>query len=124
LAAVVTLGSASARPEPAALALMLKAAPWFIATDRDPAGDKSAAAWPARAHRVRSPAPFKDWTEAKAAGVDLARWWSDILAGVAIPPLFTWDELSRERWGPARDDPTPGIDQGPLAAFLPWRESG
>jgi hypothetical protein len=109
LAAVVTLGSASARPGPAALGRMLAAAPWFVATDRDPAGEKSAAGWPAPAGRVRPPAPFKDWTEAKAAGVDLRRWWSDILAGIERPPLFTWDELSRWRWGPVEDDPTPGL---------------
>jgi hypothetical protein len=80
-AAVVTLGSASERPTPAALGRMLSAAPWYIATDRDGAGDGSIDRWPARARRVRPPAPFKDWTEAKAGGVDLARWWRDVLAG-------------------------------------------
>ncbi len=42
--------------------------------------------------------------------MDLARWWRDVLAGIDRPPLFTWDELSRWRWGPAIGDPTPGID--------------
>ncbi|MCA1686253.1 MAG: hypothetical protein LC745_09800 [Planctomycetia bacterium] len=107
---MVTLGSASARPEPRALGVMLSAPRWFIATDGDEAGDKAAAGWPARARRVRPPEPFKDWTEAKAAGVDLARWWRDVLAGIERPPLFIWDELSRWRWGPAADDPTPGVD--------------
>lgn len=110
LAAVVTLGSASARPEPRALGVMLAAPRWFIATDADPAGDKAADGWPARARRIRPPAPFKDWTEAKADGVDLARWWRDILAGIACPTLFTWDEVRHLRWGPAIGDPTPGID--------------
>ncbi len=110
LAAVVTLGSASARPEARALGVMLAAPRWFVATDRDPAGDKAAADWPARARRVRPPEPFKDWTEARSGGVDLARWWSEILAGTERPPLFTWDELARWRWGPAADDPSPGID--------------
>jgi hypothetical protein len=109
LAAVVTLGSASARPEGAALGPMLTAPRWFVATDRDPAGDRAAAGWPGRARRVRPPEPYKDWTEAKAAGVNLRRWWSDILAGVERPELFTWDDLSRwPHWGGA-DDPTPGI---------------
>src|SRR5262249_43747050 len=94
LAAVVTLGSASARREPVALVVMLAASPWFIATDRDPAGDKAAAGWPARARRVRPPLG-KDWTEARAAGVDLARWWRAVLAGDPRPPLFAWDELAR-----------------------------
>ena len=41
----------------------------------DEAGERSAEGWPASARRVRPPASFKDWTEAKAGGVDLARWW-------------------------------------------------
>ena len=107
LTALVTLGSASASPTPDILARMLLAPRWFIATDADPAGDKAAAGWPARARRVRPPVG-KDWTDAKAFGVDLARWWRDILAGVDRPPLFSWDELARWRWGGA--DETPGID--------------
>jgi hypothetical protein len=31
------------------------------------------------------------------------------LAGVEKPLRFTWDELSRQRWGPAVDDPNPCI---------------
>jgi len=115
LAAVVTLGSASARPEPRHLGMMLAADPWFVATDRDAAGDKAAEGWPARARRVRPPEPFKDWTEAKAAGIDLARWWRDILAGIERPPLFSWEELSRWRWGESKDDPASGIDRHPPA---------
>jgi len=123
LAAVVTLGSASARPEAAILGRMLAAAPWFIATDADDAGDKAASGWPARAIRVRPPAPFKDWTEAAVDGVNLARWWTDRLGGIEAPKLSTWDELAERRWGPAIGDPTPGIiidrpDRGRiLAAF-------
>jgi DNA primase len=109
LAAVVTLGSASARPEAGILARLLAAPRWYIATDGDQAGDRSAAGWPARARRVRPPAPFKDWTEAKAGGVDLARWWRDILAGIDRPPLYTWDDLSRWRWGAPECDASPGI---------------
>jgi hypothetical protein len=118
LAAVVTLGSASARPEPRSLGVMLTAPRWFIATDADDAGDKSAAGWPARARRVRPPGSFKDWIEAKAAGVDLARWWRDVLAGIDRPPLYTWPELSTWRWGTAVGDLAPGIDN-PGGSFNP-----
>jgi hypothetical protein len=93
---------------------MLPAAPWFVATDADPAGDTSAASWPARARRVRPPEPFKDWTEAKSGGVDLARWWRDVLAGIDRPPLFPWEELSAWRWGSAPVDPNPGIIISPV----------
>jgi hypothetical protein len=109
MAAVVTLGSASARPDSAILGRMRTAAPWYVATDGDDAGDKAAGGWPAAARRIRPPGSFKDWTEAKAGRVDLLRWWREILAGVAKPELFTWDELSRWRWGPAVNDPTPGV---------------
>jgi hypothetical protein len=109
LAAVVTLGSASARPRADTLSSMLAAPRWFIATDADDAGDKSADRWPARAQRARPPQPFKDWTEARQAGVNLRRWWSDRLAGNPAPKLFTWDDLAGWRWGPSVADPTPGI---------------
>jgi DNA primase len=55
LAAVVTLGSASARPEGSTYLAMLAAPVWFVATDADHAGDKAASEWPARARRVRPP---------------------------------------------------------------------
>ena len=84
LAVVVTLGSASTRPNPSTLGVMLAAAPWFIATDADEAGDKAASGWPARATRVRPP-KGKDWTEAAQAGIDLRRWWSDHLGGTEVP---------------------------------------
>jgi hypothetical protein len=109
LAAVVTLGSASSRPAPTMLGMMLAAAPWFISTDADSAGDKAASGWPAQARRVRPPGAFKDWTEAAQGGVNLRRWWSDRLGGTEAPKLFDWDELAAQRWGPARDDATPGI---------------
>jgi len=109
LAAVVTLGSASSKPEAPILMRLLAAAPWFIATDNDPAGDRSASGWPARAIRVRPPAPCKDWTEAFQYPIDLRRWWTDRLGGIETPKLSTWDELAATRWGPAVGDPTPGI---------------
>jgi hypothetical protein len=128
LAAVVTLGSASARPEPATLGPMLAAFPWYVATDNDPAGDKATAGWPSRARRVRPPGSFKDWTEVRQGRVNLRRWWGDILAGRTAPPLFTWDELAGWRWGPARDDPTPSIiigmpDRGCMMAALSCKAS-
>jgi hypothetical protein len=108
LAAVVTMGSASERLDDARRAILRPAAPWYIATDRDAAGEKAAEDWPARARRGRPPGPFNDWTEARQAGVDLRRWWSDRLRGREAPPLFTWPELAGSRWGPA-PDPEPGI---------------
>jgi hypothetical protein len=75
LAAVVTLGSASTRPEGSTYLAMLPAPVWYLALDADPAGDKAASGWPARVRRVSPPAPAKDWTEAAQAGIDLRRWW-------------------------------------------------
>jgi CHC2 zinc finger/Toprim-like len=110
LAAVVTLGSASSPLTDDILTRLLSAPRWFIATDADGPGDKAAARWPDQARRVRPPEPFKDWTEARQGGVDLRLWWwRDILPGVGRPPLFTWDDLAGWRWGPAVDDPTPGV---------------
>jgi hypothetical protein len=99
LAAVVTLGSASSGRrtrtsiDPEILGKLLSASPWYIATDADSAGDEAAAGWPASARRVRLPSPYKDWTEAAAGGVDLRRWWADVLSGntpaLAPGPLGT-----------------------------------
>lgn len=108
MAAVVTLGSASAALAGSILLPMLSSPQWFIATDDDTAGNKAAARWPAHARRVRPPVG-KDWTEAKAAGVNLRRWWGEILSGIESPTLFTPEELAAMRWGPAVGDPTPGI---------------
>ncbi len=101
LAAVVTLGSASSRPDPSTLGVMLATAPWFISTDADEAGDKAASEWPARAIRVRPP-KGKDWTEVAQAGVKLRLWWAapprerDAVERVGRVPLGT---------GPDRSDP-------------------
>lgn len=110
MAAVVALGSASARPDARALGPMLAASPWFVATDADVAGDEAASGWPAPARRVRPPEPCKDWTEAKQDGVDLRSWWAAVLDGDA-PPRRTvaWADLAAQRWGPGIGDETPGI---------------
>jgi hypothetical protein len=43
---------------------MLPAPVWYLTHDADAAGDKATSGWPARARRVRPPAPCNDWTEA------------------------------------------------------------
>jgi hypothetical protein len=110
LAAVVTLGSASTRPEGSSYLTMSAAPTWYVARDADDAGDKAAAGWPARAIRVRPPAPCKDWTEAAQSGVKLTRWWWDRLNGIEYPARYTWEELALKRWGPALNDSSPGLD--------------
>ena len=87
-ASVVTLGGASAELSSAVLNRCLFAHPWYSAHDADPAGDKAAAKWPKHAIRVRPPGHYKDWTEASADGIDLARWWRDRMSGVEQPTLF------------------------------------
>ena len=115
LAVVVTRGSASIGYE-SARALMRPASPWYIATDADPAGDRAAEGWPARARRARPPSPFKDWTEARQAGVNLLRWWTDRLAGIESPPSFSWEELSRQSWG------NPPADAVSIVVRGDWRQ--
>jgi hypothetical protein len=107
LAAVVTLGSASSRPEGSTHMTMMPAPIWYVAHDADAAGDRAAAEWPARAIRVRPPAPSKDWTDALEYGVNLRRWWTERLEGTEAPKLFTWDELAKWRWGPALTGSSP-----------------
>ena len=86
------------------LPALLRCPRWYAAHDADDAGDRAAAEWPARAVRVRPPAPDKDWTEAHQSGVNLRRWWSDRLGGIEAPERSTWDELARRRWGPGLTD--------------------
>lgn len=78
LANVVTLCSASIRPTPEILMSLRYATPWFVAIDADSAGEKAATEWPKSATRVRPP-EAKDWTEARAAGVNLREFWALIL---------------------------------------------
>jgi DNA primase len=99
-ATVITLGSASAKPDPDVLAALLFASPWYIALDADQAGDRAAADWPATAIGVRPPDPFGDWSEAGQAGVNLRCWWLPHLGGSEA----LWNELKTWRWGPAKDE--------------------
>ena len=131
MAVVATLGSAAGRATPAQRVPFHALWPWFIATDADDAGDRAALAWPpARSTRVRPPPPFKDWTDAARGrpgrgGVDLKRWWSERIAGVESPRLFTWDDLSAWRWGPAAGEPEPAagpVDLDDPDAWPPGRE--
>ena len=92
VAAVVTLGSASARPEASILERLLVAPAWFIASDADDAGDRCASEWRARARRVKPPDPYNDWTDLAKDFVNLRRWWSERLAGIENPEAFTYDE--------------------------------
>jgi hypothetical protein len=86
LAAVVTLGSASARPEGRTLLAMMASPRWFVATDADKAGDDAVAKWPARAVRVRPPGDAKDWTEIHAGGLNRLRYlWPGYLCGFKWP---------------------------------------
>ena len=91
LAAVVTLGSASSRPDLATRAEMLAAAPWYIATDADEAGDKAASGWPAGRDRVRPPEGVKDWTELWQAGRNSIRY----LWGRYLPMSQPWESWPR-----------------------------
>ena len=92
LASVISLGSASARPDGGVLQRLLCAAPWWIATDSDAAGDRAAAAWPARGKRIRPPHGSKDWCSAYHKNPEaLTCFWNDILTsgGQNVPDSLT-----------------------------------
>ncbi len=115
---MVTLGSASTGPEAAILGKILVASRWYLALDGDEAGDRAASKWPAPARRVRPPAPHKDWTEARQAGIDLRRWWVDRLGPIESREHSTW-EVRVERDGPETlADPADGFDRQERAAIM------
>jgi hypothetical protein len=121
--AVVTLGSASARLDPGILWLLAGSGPIYTAHDADEAGDRAAAGWPARAQRVRPPAPDKDWSEAARSGVHLARWWRDRLGGIATPERVTAEEEAcAERAAILEFDGGLSREAAERAAGLPTRE--
>jgi hypothetical protein len=111
---VLTLGSAGARPEPALIGALLPCPAWFLATDRDEAGDRAADAWPGRARRLRPPEligqPCKDWTDCHQSGVPLLRLWENILTPPSPPP--PWEALAAQTWG----DPAEGDEPDPARA--------
>ena len=115
LAAVVTLGSASSRPEGSTIGRCWPPLVVSWPTDADTAGDKAASGWPPRAIRVRPPTRSRIGPRPINTAINLRRWWTDRLGGIEAPALSTWDELAARRWGPAIGDPTPGIviDQPP-----------
>jgi len=88
-ASVITLGSASARTDPAVLSRMLSSPRWFAALDADKAGDSAASKFPARAIRVRPPEPCKDWGDLHREGVNCIRyhWGRHLLLSKK------WDQL-------------------------------
>jgi len=90
-ASVITLGSASARTDPAVLSRMLSAPRWFIALDADQAGDTAASKFPARAIRVCPPVdpPLKDWGDVHREGANRIRYhW-----GRYLPMSKKWEEM-------------------------------
>ncbi|MFO0889335.1 MAG: toprim domain-containing protein [Isosphaeraceae bacterium] len=89
-ASVITLGSASGKPDGAVLSLLLAASPWYVAHDADPAGDRAAAEWPATAIRVRPPGPGKDWGDVHAAGECRIRYHWGRLLNHSLP----WSQLT------------------------------
>jgi DNA primase len=90
---VVTLGSASARPDATTLGRLLTAPVWYLAMDADPAGDRAASGWPNRAVRVRPPAG-KDWGDTHKAGIDLRRWWVESV----FVDVFDREERAAIQW--------------------------
>lgn len=103
-ATVITLGGAASSPGPSTIAAVTPAWPRYAAQDDDAAGDKAAKKWPASFRRIKPPGSFhktadgglandKDWSDAQAQGINLGRWWAEILGGVERPTLFTLDEL-------------------------------
>jgi DNA primase len=106
LASVVTLGSASRRPEGALYLAMLRCPRWYAAHDGDDAGDRAAAQWPDRAVRIRPPAPEKDWTEVHAGGCNRLRY---LWGGILRQPCTPWEELAARRWGPGFTIEGPGL---------------
>jgi hypothetical protein len=106
LAAVASLGSASARPDPSIWLALARCSQLFVAFDADPAGDGAAREWGGRAVRVKPPEPCKDWGELHATGFNRIRYvWGGILRRPGTP----WDELAEQRWGPGLIDPAPGF---------------
>jgi hypothetical protein len=109
LAPVVTFGSAGTDPSRKSLLAMVKASPWIIACEDDPAGRRSAESWlmeyEARCERVAPPPGWgKDWTDAHRNGHDLRSFW-----------VRTLKSIARRRGGP--QPPPPGATSALPAAI-------
>lgn len=111
LASVATLGSASGDPAKIPLEDMvpLQRCPRvYAAHDGDAAGEEAASAFARVVGGARRVAPpgAKDWTDARAAGVDLRAWWVALLA----PPERPNDDI---RTPPPPMLPTPALPPQP-----------
>ena len=77
---VITLGSASNRPAGPVLDAMLAAPIWYLALDGDQAGDKNAAAWPARRGESGRPltriGPISTRPVATTSAMFGQAWWA------------------------------------------------
>jgi DNA primase len=100
VAAVVTLGSASTRTADDIRRAARACTSLYVAHDADDAGDRAAAKWPARAIRVRPPAPHNDWTEVYANGFSRIRYFW----GEHLPISISWEQLKDSTWG-STDEP-------------------
>ena len=102
--AVVTMGSASNHPDAAIQDIMLAAPIWYLALDSDQAGDINAASWPARAKRIKPPAPHKDWGEVHQSGYNRLRYlWGGVLRRPHTPRAI----LETVRWGSMQTEGSP-----------------
>jgi hypothetical protein len=117
-ASVITLGSVSARSDPAVLSKMLRAPRWYTGLDADQAGDSAASKFPSSAVRVRPPEPHTDWTEAAQAGINLRRWWKDRLTELKNQAAGSSTKIEPQPSAP-RSSPAPP----PPAASEPDQEN-
>jgi DNA primase len=102
LAAVATLGSASAKPTDSILWQMLSCSPWVIAVDNDKAGAERASKWAGLGRRcVRVIPPAKDWGESHLMGSRVIRYH----LGRVLCPAPVWEELEPLRWNPELEQP-------------------
>jgi len=112
---VVALGSATSRPGHEAVTALLGARRWFIATDRDGAGDKGASWWSEFSARVKRVQPLQghDLTEFWQAGGDLRAWMLFHLDREGLVPVLDYEAMAE-----ALMDQAPGMD--PVVWSAKW----